>query len=276
MDASAAVERMTGLPWDAPLAAHGADLSGGVALLYSGGCDSTLAACRLAEHFDKVSLVTFTRFGFLETDNPDTHAEQMHRRYPNTTFERFKIPYGRFYEEVESYRKLRSMFKYGTLTSIPCGHCKVAMHWRNVIFCLENGIRYAADGSVTSNDQFAEQNPRILMPEIAAMYAKFGITLLHPVHEEGLDTEAHLFRLGITDSPQVKRTTKDKQVICSQHILFAMVMRQYLVNHTLDEYETNMKAYLTAKVDHLASLTAQWADTQHRAGSRIARLMEAE
>jgi hypothetical protein len=48
------------------------------------------------------------------------------------------------------------------------------------------------------------------------------------------------------------------------------------VNHTLDEYETNMKAYLTAKVDHLASLTAQWADTQHRAGSRIARLMEAE
>jgi hypothetical protein len=79
--------------------------------------------------------------------------------------------------------------------------------------------------------------------------------LLHPVFELGLDTEAALFRLGITDAPQIKRTRDDKQVICSQHILLAMQMRRYLANHTFEEYEATQRAYLTMKLDHVRELT---------------------
>ncbi len=261
----------TGPAWDAGIVPGSPETAGGAALLYSGGCDSTLAASRLAERFGKVHLITLTRFGFIETDNPSVHGARMRERFPSTTFLEHKIPYGPLYEEVEAYRRLRNLWNHGALTSIPCGHCKVAMHWRNVLFCLENGVKYAADGAVTTNDQFAEQNPRILMPELIEFYAHYGITLVHPVHVHGLDTEAELFRLGVTDSPQVKRTTKDKQVICSQHLLFAMVMRRYLASHTFEEYEAEMKTYMRAKLAHLRELTDAWL-AQPR-GSRIAKLL---
>src|SRR5262245_10754135 len=76
-DSGGVLERLT-----APLRPDDPDRAHGVVLNYSGGCDSTLAACRLAQHFPKVHLVTYLRFGFLQTDNPDVHAERMRRRFP--------------------------------------------------------------------------------------------------------------------------------------------------------------------------------------------------
>lgn len=244
-----------------------ADRAGGAALMYSGGCDSTLAACRLALHFPVVHLITYTRFGFLATDNPSVHYERMKARFPHVRFEVHKIAYGRMYEHVEGHKRLRSLIKYGSLTSAPCGHCKMSMHWRTLLFCADHGVKYAADGAVYGNEQFAEQNTNILIPGLMDMYAENGVTLLHPVFELGLDTEDALFRLGITDSPQIKRTRNDKQVICSQHILLAMQMRRYLANHTFEEYEATQREYLTMKLDHMRELTKE-----HFADPRNSRL----
>ena len=103
----------------------------------------------------------------------------------------------------------------------PGGHCKLDAFGGNLLFCIEHDVKYAADGAVFGNEYFAEQYPKILMPALIDFYGRFGITLLHPVYEKGLDTELALFELGITESRRVKRTAKDKQIICSQHIMFA-------------------------------------------------------
>jgi hypothetical protein len=258
--------------WDAAIPADDPRLANGAALMYSGGCDSTLAACRLAQRFPKVHLVTFTRFGFIQTDAPSVHAERMKRRFAQTEFVAHKIAYGKFYEEIESFHRLRSLWKHGTMTSVPCGHCKISMHWRNLLFCLENGVKFAADGAVTGNEQFAEQNPKILMPELVDFYGQFGVTLVHPVHEPGLSTEAELFSLGITDQLAVKRTRADKQVICSQHILLAAYMRRYLASHTFEEYEAESKLYLNTKLEHARELTAAHV-ASGGAGSAIASML---
>jgi len=249
------------------------DRSGGAALMYSGGCDSTLAACRLAAEFPVVHLITYTRFGFLATDNPSVHFERMKARFPDVRFVLHRIPYGRMYEEVEGFRRLRSMWRYGSLTAAPCGHCKLSMHWRTLLFCVENGVAFAADGAVHGNEQFAEQNENILMPGLIEFYREHGLTLLHPVFERGLDTEEALFRLGITDSPQVKRTRADKQVICSQHILLAMQMRRFLHDRTFEEYEAAQREYLTMKLDHVRELTRE--HLRDAARSRLNALLEA-
>lgn len=232
----------------------------GVALLYSGGCDSTLAACRLAQYFPKVYLNTFDRMGFIETGAPSVHFDRMVLRYPDVSFKHALIPFQKFYESVESHEYLRSLWTYGSMAVVPCGHCKLAMHWRNLLFCVENGVKYAADGAVYGNEYFAEQNPKILMPALVDFYGRFGITLVHPVFEEGLNTEEELFELGITDARRVKRTAKDKQVICSQHIMFAAFMRKYLTNHSFDEYEANYRTYLQKKVDYIQKLTVDHFD----------------
>jgi predicted subunit of tRNA(5-methylaminomethyl-2-thiouridylate) methyltransferase len=259
--------------WDAAVDWDDADLGESAAVLYSGGCDSTLAACRMAERFSTVHLVTFTRFGFLETDNPSLHIERMRQRYPDTTFHFHKIPYGRFYEAVEGHQKLRNLWRFGSMTSVPCGSCKVAMHWRAVVFCLENDVKVVADGAIKGNDHFAEQNPRILMPELQKMYDEFGLTVLHPVYDVGLETEVELYRLGIHDTPSVKRTKADKQVVCSQHILFGMWMRKYLDGHSFEEYEEQSHAYLSGKVDYVRELLQEHAaDLDGR--TRVSRLKE--
>ncbi|MDD5656016.1 MAG: hypothetical protein PHF00_02020 [Elusimicrobia bacterium] len=242
------------------------------ALLYSGGVDSTLAACVLARDFGQVHLNTFTRFGFLATEFPAAHAARLRRRFPATRFEHNLIPAGKFYAEVESHGAGRALLKHGLLVLNSCGHCKVSLHWRNLVFCLQRGIKYAADGAVTGAEDFAEQNPRILMPALREFYGEFGVTLLHPVYREGLSTEAELCGLGITENPRVKMTARDMQVVCTQQILFAMMMRLILLRVPFSEYERRARAYLGEKLAHLSRLTRDYVERPGE-DTRLARLL---
>jgi len=234
-------------------------LDGGVAHLYSGGADSSLAACRLAQVFPAVHLNTFDRFGFLVASRfPTVHFERMRQRFPQTRFIHRVIPASRFYDEVESYRYWGCLRRHGLLVLNTCGHCKVALHWRNLVFCLQNGIRYASDGAVMNAEEFAEQNPRILMTELEDLYAHFGIKLLHPSYEKGLSTEGTLHDLGITSQRRIKMTTKDLQVVCTQHVLFGMMMRVILTRLSFPEYEAAARAYLHGKLEHIKETTSEF------------------
>jgi hypothetical protein len=234
-------------------------LARGVAHLYSGGADSSLAACRLAQVFPEVHLNTFDRFGFLVASKfPATHFERLRQRFPQTRFTHRVIPATRFYDEVESWRYWPSLRRHGLLVLNTCGHCKVALHWRNLVFCLQNGVRYASDGAVMNAEEFAEQNPRILMGELEGLYARFGIKLLHPAYEEGLSTEDELHDLGITEQRRIKMTTKDFQVVCTQHVLFGMMMRVILARMTFPEYEAAARAYLHEKLEHIKEATSEF------------------
>lgn len=259
--------------FDVPIDPREPEKAKGAALLYSGGCDSSLAACLLARSFPKVHLNTFDRFGFLATTFPKIHFERMRARFPATEFIHRLTSADGFFKEIESYRYYRSIKEHGLMVLNVCGHCKVALHWRNLLFCLEHGIRYASDGAVTGNEQFAEQNPRILMPELKAFYARFGITLIHPVYQTGLSTEEALYELGITEQRRTKMTKKDMQVVCTQHVLFANFMRVYLSRHGFEEYEQRARTYLKEKIAHAVRLTEEYLNDP-KADTTVARLLK--
>jgi hypothetical protein len=202
-----------------------------------------------------------------------THFRRMEERFPDSKFFHRIIPAGKFYDEVEGRGHWKAFRKHGLLVLNSCGHCKTALHWRNLIFCLQNGIKYAADGAVVDAEEFAEQNPRILMPELSALYAAFGITLLHPVYRDGLSTELTLYELGISPQAKIKMTAKDMQVVCSQQIMFAMMMRLLLKKRSFAEYERLARAYLSEKLEVIKNETRLWLENPE-ARTRVAELLK--
>ena len=242
----------------------------GVAHMYSGGADSSLAACLLADHFPKVFMNTYRRPGFMGMGAPQVHLSRIRRRFSDVEFIHNVMEAGPLYEEVERYRADRR--QGGELVLNTCGHCKVALHWRNLLFCLANDVAFASDGAVVGAEQFAEQNPRILMPELVRLYGDFGVTLLHPVYNPGIAVEDALYELGITERRRIKMTTADHQVVCTQHIMFAASMRVYLEDHSFDDYERAARDYLAKKLDHIRELTAEHLRDPER-GSHLSRLL---
>lgn len=225
----------------------------GVAHLFSGGVDSTLAASLLAERFTEVHLITFQRAGFLAEEKAISRLERLRDRHPDVKILHRFLDVSPFYEELcGGWGELR---RHGTLALAPCGVCKVSMHWRLLLYCLEHGLRHASDGAAAGAEEYAEQNPRILMPGIIAFYAAFDVEKLSLAFLPGASNEEILYRRGISETPTVKRTTDDHQILCSQQILFAMAMRVHLASRTFAQYETDQKSYLDEKLSRATELT---------------------
>ena len=57
-----------------------------VAILYSGGTDSTCAASILTEKFREIHLITFKRLGFSCLENSNYNVNNLKEKFPNTIF----------------------------------------------------------------------------------------------------------------------------------------------------------------------------------------------
>lgn len=239
-----------------------------IALLYSGGADSTYSACILARNFSVVHLFTYKRLGFFGGNLVYAHLEKMRERFPQTKFIHHFIDYEKFYHNLTYENYFKNALHHGFLVLATCGFCKVAMHWRNLIYCLDNGIKYAADGATVDSREYVEQNPRILMPEIKKMYEHFGITLLNPVYQADLSTEKALYQLGITEKEKIKRTKFERQIYCSQHILYAMMLRIYLSRYSFEDIEKIMKSFFIKKINYIVKMTEEYTALRER--SRLA------
>ncbi len=227
-----------------------------VAHLFSGGVDSTLAASLLAERFREVHLVTFTRAGFLAEEKALARLERLRDRHPGCEITHRFLDVGPFYEELcGGWAELR---RHGVLALAPCGVCKISMHWRLLLYCLENGLRRASDGAAAGAEEYAEQNPRILMPAIVSFYREFGVEKVSPAFRPEQSNEEALYRRGISEAPLIKRTPLDDQILCSQQVLFAMSMRVFLARRTFAEYEEEQSRYLGETLGRAAELTRQF------------------
>jgi len=67
--------------------------------------------------------------------------------------------------------------------NLVCVACKVAMHTRAVIYCLENFIPHLVTGYARRQEYYPEQTP-VFMEKIAAFSAGFGIRTYFPVYED--------------------------------------------------------------------------------------------
>lgn len=158
-----------------------ADGKGAITLLFSGGVDSTVAACRLAEDYEKVHLVSYSNgYGHYRIDRTADRAAELNRLYP-----------GKF---IHSILSIRELFEQLVLDSIWddyeryqsgfiwCMGCKLSMHMRTIIYNTENNISFSADGSSFDTAEMVEQMP-VSVAKVKGFYCEYGITFENPVYK---------------------------------------------------------------------------------------------
>jgi len=171
-----------------------------VALLFSGGVDSTTAALDLARRFSTVHLLTFGNgYGHYKLDRTRHRAGELRR-----------LGAGHFTHSVASVRDLFELLVIDSLRAdyrryrsgfIWCLGCKIAMHTHAILYCLEHGVRVMADGSSGATPEMVEQSPQSL-EAFRAFYRGYGIEFTSPVYDQTREEairrlEDRGFRMGI-------------------------------------------------------------------------------
>lgn len=276
------------------------------ATLFSGGTDSTLTAALMAEKFDKIHLITYDRFAFSSVMNPMVNVKKLRDKYGEDKFDFHVIKVEKLTRFVFYERYLHNIRKHGFFLLTICGLCKLAMHVRTVIFCLENGIPNVCDGANQGMHLFPAQMASVIK-EYGDMYTRYGIAYSNPVFKyegpQDLDftdrlrlervlsrdkepatatavrnantTGRKLYELGLMPSDNVKGTELDRkmQPRCFQFILFNVFVHWlYLADHTYDEYQD---ATVRFYKDKIAAMVAQLDDyTKNGDASRLAKMIE--
>lgn len=187
-----------------------------VATLFSGGMDSTLTAMYLADHFARVHLLTYKTLGLIRLNSSAIHAQQLIE----------KLGPARISHEIidinELHRRLRTGFAQdylnyckGTAPGVLCLGCKLAMHVRTLLYCLEHGVAYATDGALRVQSDHPECMPGVLNT-LRQMYADYGVHFSSPMYE--IDSKdqnrKRMLELGFTVAKKIGSTTRFDQPIC--------------------------------------------------------------
>jgi len=260
-----------------------------IAILYSGGTDSTCVAYLMAERFQKVNLLTIQRFGFSSVDKSGRNVSPLSEKFPAVIFVHKILKADSLAEYLNYSHFFRNLSKYGFFTLSNCVICCLVNHFRVLIYCLENGIVNVADG-VTREWPFFPSHMEPVIAQFRQMYSRFNINYLTPVYdfdvqpaftfidkiysdqslhiEEG-DVQEHiagrttgrfLFEKGILPAPNVKGTWLDHnmQPKCLQMVLHHIFLRGYFMpRYGHKRFEEMTAEFLKEKINDFVMLIEQ-------------------
>ncbi len=276
-----------------------------IAILFSGGTDSTVAAALMAEKFDVVHLVTYDRFGLYSASNAITNIRKLKERSGSEKFVHSIIPINKIMKHVFYERYLRNVLKFRFFLVSNCGLCKLAMHVRTVIFCLENEIANVCDGANKGMRIFPDQMDCVL-GEIKGMYSSFGIDYSNPVFnfappqdidypkkfnlqdillplgkggddilDRKMTTGHKAYELGLLPSDNVKGTKidRDMQGFCQQLVLSNIfILWYYLYDHDIKEYQDRSRIFYREKIKYFSGLLKEYQT--NKLESKLFKLIE--
>lgn len=245
-----------------------------VLVLYSGGSDSSLAAIKLGQRYQRVHLLSFTRCGVFGQEYVEQQATRLSRFFGEEQ-ERFHLRFikvDKLFRFLLYERYLRHLMRHGFLVLTHCGLCKLSFHWRALLHCLERGITHIADGAVRTTNVYPAQNEVMMLRRLKEFYGGFGVHYETPIYEEGDTVEEILFRLRYNNTPKIKEQMEDLQMTCEQQILYAMFLRHYLPRVKFEEFEERVATFYEAKFCLMEEMTREYLDHGHDA--RLARLIE--
>jgi len=268
--------------------------SDAIAVLYSGGTDSTLTAYKAGERSDRVHLVTYRRLGMVRVENSETNVAQLRARLGAERFVRPPLmSVDRLFRHVSYERYLPDLVRHGFMLLTTCGHCKLAMHLRTLVYCHDHGVSRVWDGANQNMSIFPAQMSEVI-EMMQGLYALADVRYETPVFEyeddQGMDfgsalyglnparsknpggedrrtTGRELHELGILPQPDVKGTAHDKkmQARCFQFVLFNLCARwYYLEGGSLDRYRDRVIEYYARKIERSRRLVTRFLDDPSR------------
>ncbi len=149
-----------------------------IALMYSGGLDTTYTALQLAEEFNKVHLVTFCNGICVRVGASKMHVDLLQKRFGSDKFEHSIISVGQI---LSIFKKdlLKDIAKYRSpLLFDLC--CRLSMETAMIFYCLDKGIKYATDGNNhhTQGEIFLQQEKYLDI--VSLFFLQHGIQYFYP------------------------------------------------------------------------------------------------
>jgi hypothetical protein len=168
-----------------------------VSLLFSGGRDSSLTFVRLAQKGYKVHLLTFDNGAMARLDLSGFRMRELRRLFPDAIVCWKTIPVHGLFKRLALLFIEKDMRNYET--NLICMGCKLAMHTRALIYCIENDIKYLADGYASHQRNWIEQMPEAIAP-VRELHKEFGVEYVNPIYaydDESL-IASELYDLGMS------------------------------------------------------------------------------
>lgn len=230
-----------------------------LAMRFSGGKDSTLAALQLAPDYDKVHLLTFTHGMIVGTEKSGLNIPKMEQALGVRD---------RFVHEIIDIEPLIKHFyhgkgyvsdvrKYGTLARAPmCTACDFSMFFQTIIYCVQNGIHAASDGG--NKSEFAGLADEWAFEPIQRWAKRHDVEWVFPVWDDPR-CDITLLKEGLKGELPVLMTGSEGS--CVGVGLFANIhLRCYfLPRHGVEEYSARTLSWLDERIamadDYLVSHT---------------------
>lgn len=254
-----------------------------IAVHFSGGTDSTLTAALMAEHHQKIHLVTFDRYGFHETHNSKKNASALQERFGKDRYIHTIIRIDDLFKKISYENYLKNFKKHGFYLLSTCGLCKLAMHTKMVEYCLEQNIKYVCDGANQGMSLYPDQMESVIA-ETRTLYSHFGLHYSNPVYNmappedkpyvseqltcilnssEGSKIKneetpgKRLYDLGLAPAPNVKGSPYDKkrQPRCFQLIIFHIFALMYVdAKANPEKYKQETLSFFSDKIEFCKNL----------------------
>ncbi len=277
-----------------------------LAVMYSGGTDSTAAVIRVARDFDEVHLLTYKHRGITQVENSHHNVPKLSELFGEDKFVHRYYDIDRLLREVSYSRYAHFVRRYGFFNLTTCGLCKFTMHLRTLIYCIDHGITHMIDGANHNMSHFPAQM-REVIAELHRMYARFGVEYTNPVFEldfpdnidwyhkmclqnlarrpksnapkptgETVTTGKILQDHGFFEEENIKGEKIDRKVQprCFQFALLnVFALSYYIPKHGMDRYKEMLAKFFGEKRVMFEEEVAEYVKDRQR--SRLARLIEA-
>lgn len=273
------------------------------AVLYSGGTDSTAAVVLIAERFERIHLLTFRHSGLRKVGNSSYNLPALQKKFGAGKFVHRVFDTDRLFRALTYERYSQNVRRFGFFNLTTCGFCKLAMHVRTLLYCLDHGIDEAVDGANKNMSHFPAQMPEVLAL-LRGMYARAGIAYTNPVfdldfpaeidwfHKLGLAALARpaeaanavtgrttgqvLFEAGLMPEENIKGKALDRrlQPHCLQLMLLnVFALGYYIPSHGMERYRRGVADFYREKI----ARCDEWIDDyrRNRAAGPLGRWIEA-
>lgn len=168
-----------------------------VAVLFTGGRDSSLVACLEALQGKEVHLLTCNSGIGIRSELSEIRVEELKNRFPEEIFGRTILPtYGLFRSIAIS--NLEDDFKRWGVNLVLLGD-KLAIHAAATVYCLQHGISRIVDGCVGYQKDLAEQK-NVAINLLKSFEEIYGINYECPIYHFGSqdDVKYALLTIGLS------------------------------------------------------------------------------
>lgn len=211
-----------------------------IAVMFSGGTDSTYAAWSQIPIYDQIHLITFTRDGLRKPENIREGVARLRGAFPEKEITHKFADFEDIYQKVTPHKEKREAQQQVLSQKISplwenahgrqkgrerydrdrrtlfmaneCLQCKVAMHIAAIKFCKQENITEICDGSNTEqlDDGSQLEDVKAIAHDI---FGKLGINYFSPVFQSTPEERCrNLFQAGITDYLDHKKLEKAHQI----------------------------------------------------------------